>query len=166
MPELDLSVASLMRACKGDATKLPRFLVHDNEVWRPGVVLTDNKGRINLRRATFYQVVAGKIPVKPGLWLRVDAQEFLIDLRPDHLQGGHDTRGGSQQNAARLMALIDSAGRAQHEDGHGEDNPRDYRAADIASDVRAAKEAGTSGSVRSFTLSTHDTERGLLGLDD
>lgn len=45
-PDLDLSIPSLMLACKGNVAMLPSFMVHDDDVWpRSGVVRTDSKGR-------------------------------------------------------------------------------------------------------------------------
>jgi hypothetical protein len=46
-PDLDLSIPSLMKACKGNVAMLPSFMVHDDNVWpRSGVVRTDSQGRI------------------------------------------------------------------------------------------------------------------------
>ncbi len=156
---LDLSIPTLMRACQGNVKKLPSFMVHDDNVWpRSNVVRTDSRGRIHMRRSAFMRTVHSELPIRPGLWHRIDLQEFHIDLKPHHLQGSTDNSGGNQVSAARNVALVDSAGRAIGDDDYGNTPRRDHRAEDIAADVRAAKEAGTSGSVRSSTLCGGSTE--------
>jgi hypothetical protein len=86
-PVLDLSIATLAKACKGDVSKLPSFVVHDDEAWPWFNKVRPAKGKIHIRRSTFNRVVVGQVPVRPGIWLRVDAQEFFIDLQPHHLGG-------------------------------------------------------------------------------
>jgi hypothetical protein len=152
-PDLDLSVATLMAACKGNVAMLPSFMVHDDDVWPVSrIVRTDSKGRIHMRRSTFMRVVVGELPIRAGIWHRIDCQEFHLDLKPHHLQGSADQEGGSRRQAARDIARADRAGRVEGDDGYGDAPPRDYRPQDIAADVAEAKAAGTSGSVRSNTL--------------
>lgn len=153
-PELDLSVASLMRACQGDVSKLPSFMVHDNDVW-PGsaTVRTDGKGRVHMRRSTFNRCVAGRLPLRVGIWHRIDMQEFHIALEPHHLQGGADTAGGNKRQAARQLILTDAQGRVQGDEGYGEDLAGLSRPSDVARDVFEAKAEGQSRSVRSTVLS-------------
>lgn len=152
-PDLDLSIPSLMAACKGNVAMLPSFMVHDDEVWpRSGVVRTDNKGRVHMRRSTFLRTVAGQIPIREGIWHRIDVQEFHIDLKPHHLQGSADQAGGSNRIAARAVAKIDGAGRAQGDDDYGEAVRGDHRPQDIERDVAEAKARGWSGSVGSTVL--------------
>lgn len=151
--DLDLSIPTLMAACKGNVAMLPSFMVHDDYVWpRGNVVQTDSKGRIHLRRSTFLRVVRNQLPIREGVWHRVDMQEFHIDLQPHHLQGSQDQQGGNQRQAARSVAKVDRWGRSQGDDDYGQTPARDNRQPDIAADVRAAKAAGTSRSIGSTVL--------------
>lgn len=152
-PDLDLSIEALMRACKGNVAMLPSFMVHDDAVWpRSGVVRTDSKGRIHMRRSTFNRTVAGKLPIREGIWHRIDMQEFHLDLKAHHLQGSADQIGGNKKQAARAVAMTDRHGRNQGDAEYGNNLSGHHRQQDVARDVRAAKEAGTSGSVRSTAL--------------
>lgn len=152
-PTIDLSMASLMRACKGNVATLPSFMVHDDPAWpRGNVVQADSKGRIHMRRSTFLRVVAGKLPIRAGLWHRIDCQEFHLDLQPHHLQGSEDQRGGNRKQAARAMAVVDAFGRAQGDQDYGVTPPRHNRQQDVARDVADAKARGTSRSIRSTVL--------------
>lgn len=152
-PDLDLSISALMRACRGNVAMLPSFMVHDDPVWpRSGVVRTDNRGRIHMRRSTFNRIVAGKLPIRAGIWHRIDCQEFHLDLEPHHLQGGSDTAGGNRRAAARTVTRADDRARLPGDEGYGDALHGDFRAADVERDVREAKARGTSGSVRSAVL--------------
>lgn len=152
-PDLDLSIPTLMRACKGNVAMLPSFMVHDDAVWpRAGVVRTDSKGRIHMRRSTFIRAVVGELPIRPGLWHRIDMQEFHIDLKPHHLQGSADQDGGNKRSAARSVAKADWAGRVNGDEGYGHDPHRDHRKQDIARDVAEAKARGSSRSIGSTVL--------------
>lgn len=144
-PDLDLSIASLARACRGNVAMLPRFMVHDNGTWPPGVVRTDNKGRVHMRRSTFLSAVVGQVPVREGLWLGPGVQEFFIDLQPHHLQGSIDNDGGNQQQAARGIVRMDSRGRVAGDEGYGDDTPGDHRQADAGRD---AAQLAASGQAR------------------
>lgn len=149
-PELDLSIPSLMRACKGNVAMLPSFMVHDDDVWpRSGVVRTDSKGRVHMRRSTFNRTVAGKLPIREGIWHRIDCQEFHLDLKPHHLQGSEDQQGGNRLKAARGVVKADRFGRVQGDDGYGNDLSGDHRQQDVARDAAEAKARGWSGSVGS-----------------
>jgi len=102
-----------------------------------------------MRRAAFEAVVMGQLPLRAGLWQRVDVQEFFIALEAHHLGGGSDQVGGDRMGAARGVAMADKAGRLAGDQGYGEALRGDHRKQDLARDVREAKEAGTSGSVGS-----------------
>jgi len=149
-PVLDLSIPSLVRACKGNVAMLPSFMVHNDAVWpRAWVVRTDSKGRIHMRRSAFLHAVVGKLPIREGIWHRSDVQEFHLDLQPHHLQGASDQEGGNRRSAARAVVKADWAGRIQGDGFYGVAPPRDHRPQDVARDVAEAKARGTSGSVRS-----------------
>lgn len=149
-PQLDLSITSLMRACKGNVSMLPSFMVHDDSVWpRSGIVRTDNRGRIHMRRSTFNRAVVGELPIKEGIWHRIDVQEFHLDLKPHHLQGSVDQEGGNKRLAARSVVKADKAGRVQGDTGYGDDLSGHHGAQDIARDVAEAKARGTSRSIGS-----------------
>jgi hypothetical protein len=149
-PDLDLSIPSLMKACKGNVAMLPSFMVHDDNVWpRSGVVRTDSQGRIHMRRSAFDRTVAGQLPIREGLWHRIDCQEFHLDLKPHHLQGSSDQEGGNRKQAARSVVKADWAGRTQGDDGYGVTASRDHGKQDIARDVADAKAGGTSRSISS-----------------
>jgi len=122
-PVLDLSPATLLAACKGDVSKLPSFVVHDDEAWPWFNTVRPAKGKLHMRRTTFNRVVAPQVPVKPGLWIRHDAQEFFIDLDTHHLQGSSDAAlkdpGAKNHDTARKVAVADEAGRLPDEEGYG-----------------------------------------------
>lgn len=110
-PVLELDPHVLGAACKGDVTKLPKFVVHDNEAWPWGAkVHQDNKNRVHMKRSTFLRVVCPQLPVKPGVWIRADAQEFSIDLQPHHIGGSAETVSDVRQ-VARVATKADSSGR-------------------------------------------------------
>lgn len=160
-PDLDLSIPSLMRACKGNVAMLPSFMVHDDAVWpRSSVVRIDSKGRVHMRRSTFNRTVAGKLPIREGIWHRIDVQEFHLDLKPHHLQGSSDQEGGSKRAAARAVANADWAGRIQGDEGYGIAPSGDHRQQDVARDVAEAKARGTSGSVRSTVFARNGSDDG------
>lgn len=160
-PDLDLSIPSLMRACQGNVAKLPSFMVHDDAVWpRAGAVRTDSKGRVHMRRSTFNNVVAGKLPIRAGLWHRIDVQEFHIDLQPHHLQGSIDQQGGNRRTAARTVARADWAGRVPGDEDYGIAPSGDYGTQDVARDVAEAKVRGTSRRIRSTVLAANGRGNG------
>lgn len=149
-PELDLSMESLMKACKGNVDMLPSFMVHNDDVWpRSGVVRVDNLGRIHMRRTTFIRTIAGNLPIREGIWHRIDLQEFKLDLKPHHLQGSSDQSGGSKRKAARGIVMADAAGRIKGDYGYGENTGRDHRQQDVARDVADLKARGQSRGVSS-----------------
>lgn len=120
-PDLDLSIETLTRACKGDVSKLPSFAVHNDAAWPwHNKVRVDNLNRIHIRRATFNRIVAGKLPVRAGLWLRADVQHFTLDLQPHHLQGSEDTKADAKRTA-RVMAKADEQGRLPDEHNYKEE---------------------------------------------
>jgi len=129
--DLDLSIEGLARACKGNVKNLPSFMVHDNDVWPDWRrIRVDNRNRIHLRRSAFEAVVAGKLPIRAGIWHRVDVQEFHLDRQPHHLQGSDLATESTKRAAARTVARADGSGRVAGDDGYGErDEIRTTRAA-------------------------------------
>lgn len=120
-PALDLSIQTLMKACKGNVKMLPSFVVHDDAVWPVAKrVQLDKKNRIHLRRSTFYRCVSSQVPVRPGLWLRSDAQEYFIDLKPHHLQGSEDMKPESGHEHSREIVKADKQGRTELDEDYGE----------------------------------------------
>ena len=139
---LDLSIETLMRACKGNVKNLPSFMVHDNAVWpQERRVQLDSKNRIHLRRATFLAAVSSKLPVRAGIWHRIDCQEFHLDLQPHHLQGSSDAQATQDHKHSRVIVKADEFGRTQEDEGYGETVSKSPRL--TRSDVDAAiSEAG------------------------
>lgn len=172
-PALDLSPDTLLRACRGNPALLPSFVVHDDEAWPWFNKVRPAKGKLHLRRSTFLRVVVPQVPVKPGLWIRADAQEFHIDLSAHHLQGSSDpaAKGPEESNAptARVVAKADEAGRLPDEEDYGtkivERSPvRDEQREDIERLARDPEARGVGSSVFSGGL---DTERDVaVGNDD
>lgn len=123
-PVLDLSPATLLRACKGDVRKLPVFRVHDNDAWPWARSVRPAKGQLHIRRSTFERVIhAAGLPVRPGLWVKPSVQEFFIDLKPHHLGGSEDPvrlPDATNHDTARLIAKADEAGRLPDEADYGE----------------------------------------------
>lgn len=122
-PQLDLSIATLRRLCQGDPKRLPSFVVHDDTAWPWHASVRPAKGKIHLRRTTFNRVVATQVPVRPGLWIRPDAQEFFIALTVADLQGSSDPAAqdpsARNHSAARGVAKADEAGRLPDEADYG-----------------------------------------------
>ena len=116
-PDLNLSKDTILKMCKGNVKALPRFVVHTDEAWPwYNRVRVDKQNRIHIRRSTFLRTVAKDLPVTPGLWIRVDAQEFSIDLQQHDLQGGDDQQSDNvNQQPARTMAKADAHGRLPDE---------------------------------------------------
>jgi hypothetical protein len=160
-PTLDLSIPSLMRACKGNVAMLPSFMVHDDHVWpKSGVVRTDSLGRIHMRRSAFLRTVSGQLPIREGLWHGIDVQEFHLDLKPHHLQGSGDQQGGNRKTAARAVAIADWAGRTEGDEGYGDAARRDHRQQDVARDVADIKARGESRGVRSTVFARNGSDDG------
>jgi hypothetical protein len=154
-PVLDLSIATLAKACRGDVSKLPSFVVHDDEAWPWFNKVRPAKGKIHIRRSSFNRVVVGQVPVRPGLWLRVDAQEFFIDLQPHHL-GGATPAGEikADAQAARQVVKADEAGRLPDEESYGAEivERRAVRQVERG-DLERVEADPERGSVRSSVLS-------------
>ena len=158
-PDLDLSIPTLMKACKGNVKNLPSFMVHDDNVWpRYANVRTDNKGRIHMRRSTFLRVVAGKLPLREGIWHRIDVQEFYIDLKPHHLQGSGGLAEDAKRQVARVVSLVDDGGRSQGDEDYGDAPLRTFGTQDIERDRAEAKAVGASGIVGSSVLTSDRSE--------
>ncbi len=159
--ELNLSIAALAEACKGDVSQLPVLWVHDTPSW-PGPPRVDSENRIHMSRATFRDVVRLALPTRPGMWVRRDTQAFTIDLQPHHLQGGEDTHADTGRDVGRMVTQVDAAGRIPGEEGYG----TVARPADrfTATDLDAARVAA-GGELRGVGVSLRadddDTERGL-----
>jgi hypothetical protein len=109
---LDLSIATLAKACKGNVKNLPSFMVHQDAAW-PSYrrAQLDSRNRIHMRRSTFLQVVASALPVRPGLWHGIDVQEFHLDLQPHHLDGSADMADRKGYRHSRLITKTDAWGR-------------------------------------------------------
>jgi hypothetical protein len=154
IPQVLTNAKDMAELCQGDVSKLPSFMVHDNAVWRSGVVQPDSKGRVHLARSTFDQQVVGHLPLRAGVWHGPDVQEFHIDLQPHHLQGGKDTKSDVAKVApARHVAKTDEAHRRQDEVDYGADlGFGRVSAEDAAADRAAAQKAGTSRSVKIAAL--------------
>lgn len=150
---LDISIPTLMAACKGNVADLPSFCVHDDAVWPNWRrVQLDSRGRIHLRRSTFLREVAGRLPVVAGLWLRADMQEFRLDLRPHHLQGSYGMERQNSHRHLRAVTRVDAAGRPTTDPDHGQAHSLPARQPDVERDLRAARAAGEAVVVRSRVL--------------
>lgn len=169
---LDLSKETLMRLCKGDPRRLPSFRVYDNAAWPYPAMPA--KGVIHIRRSSFQAIVMqNQIPVRAGLWVSGQAQDFTIDLKAHHLQGSEDPAApvvkADQHQAARDVAQVDAAGRRKHEVDYGtavvESRPSQQIDPD---DLERIARNPERGSVRSATVDGGgDTEGSLaMGPDD
>lgn len=109
---LDLSISTLARACKGNVKLLPTFMVHSDSAW-PSYrrAQLDSRNRIHMRRSTFLQVVSSNLPVRAGLWHGIDVQEFHLDLQPHHLDGSADMADREGYKHSRLITKTDAFGR-------------------------------------------------------
>lgn len=170
-PIIDLTPATLAKACKGDVRKLPSFVVHDDEAWPWHAKIRPAKGKLHMRRSTFLRVVAPQVPVKPGLWVRADAQEFFIDLQPHHLQGSGDAAmlppDVKNHEQARIVAKADSVGRMPDEDGYGtQAMERSKGGAVERGDLEQVARDPEKRGVSSTFLSRGDTERGVAASDN
>lgn len=144
-PNIDLDIDLVRNLCRGNPANLPSFMVHDDDAWPWGVVRIDRKRRIHLRRTDFLEVVAPAIPVKPGLFLRVDCQVFTIDLAPHHLDGDTMSDHVAPFAGARKLVQADAAARIPGEEGYGEDEAplaaSDGGAHDFSASAVAARRA-------------------------
>lgn len=153
---IDLSIATLMAACKGNVEALPSFMVHDNTAWVTKAVQLDNKNRIHLNKGTFLRAVAPQVPVREGLWLGPDVQEFHIDLKPHHLQGSDSMDAHKGHKHSRVITKTDSAGRNPGDEDYGD--PISKPNGVSQSDLHAARvEAG--GSLRGVGSSALSPDR-------
>lgn len=154
---IDLSIETLMTACKGNVEALPSFMVHDNKAWvRQGVQL-DNQNRIHMRLATFLDVVVGQCPVREGLWHGLDVQEFHIDLKPHHLQGQADMGKPDNHKHSRVITLTDASGRNPGDEDYGD--PVSKPVGVSQSDLNAAR-AEAGGQLRGVGSTTLSPTRG------
>lgn len=125
---IDLSPTFIRALCKGDTKNLPVLWVHDNAVWPTDEIRIDTKNRLHMRRWIFENVVAPAIPCREGMWLRVDVQEFFIDLRPDQLDGDPEQNAPLLQADRRKVVLADDSARIPGDDGYGESDVAAVRA--------------------------------------
>ena len=150
-PKLDLQISTLRQLCRGDVTRLPSFIVHDDEAWPWYNQVRPSKGDIHIRRSTFNRVVVGKVPLQPGLWVRQDAQQFFID----------------NHQAARGVAMADEAGRLPDEADYGAKAMERSEGREIdRGDLERIARDPERGSVRSTAISPGDTERALAEGDN
>ena len=120
-PNLDLSMKSIIAACKGNVKALPSFMVHDNAAWPwPENVRLDSKNRIHMRRATFLRTVAADLPVREGIWHGIDVQEFHLELEAHHLGGGDDQQKEVGHKHSRVLVMADKYGRPAGDIDHGD----------------------------------------------
>jgi hypothetical protein len=146
---LDLSIATLARACKGNVKLLPTFMVHSDAAW-PSYrrAQLDSRNRIHMRRSTFLQVVSSALPVRAGLWHGIDVQEFHLDLQPHHLDGSADMADRQGYKHSRLITRTDDFGR----------NPWDFDYGKAASGPGAARKDPSLAAVK---LATDGPVRGV-----
>lgn len=141
---LNLDIPTLMRACKGNVENLPTFMVHNDEVWPAWrKTMLDTKNRIHIRRTTFMQTVARSLPVRPGLWLRIDTQQFHIDLQPHHLQGTTGMQKVEGHKHSRELVQADEDGQVPGEWEYGKNRKtvaeRDGREGPSLADITDAR---------------------------
>lgn len=169
---MDLSKETLLAACKGDVRKLPSFIVHDDQAWPWPDNVRPAKGKIHIRRTTFNNTVARQVPVKPGLWVRPDAQEFFIDLRPDQLGGTSDVGllqpDAGNADTARTVALADEGGRLPGDEGYGAPVVERSKGGKVEPDdlERVARDPDKRGVQSSVFSGVRDTEPVAMGDDD
>ncbi|AGH16030.1 hypothetical protein DVVG_00044 [Dunaliella viridis virus SI2] len=165
-PELDLSVDTIRKLCKGRVENLPRFMVHD-ENWRGPVARigkrADGTMEIHMQRAAFFRIVQPQIPIKPGLWRRLGVQEYLIDLQAHHLGGSGDTMGPptlDRRAVALQMTKSDAAGRQPDEVDYGAEALERAHVRQVSrADIERARREGQGRSVGSSVFADlRDTE--------
>jgi hypothetical protein len=146
---LDLSIATLARACKGNVKLLPSFMVHSDSAW-PSYrrAQLDSRNRIHMRRSTFLQVVCSAMPVRPGIWHGIDVQEFYLDLQPHHLDGSADMADRAGYKHSRLITRTDEFGR----------NPWDF---DYGKGLSGPSAARPDSSLASVELATDGPRRAV-----
>lgn len=153
---LDLSIPTLMKACKGNVKNLPSFMVHDNGLWVGDAVQLDNKNRIHLRRSAFHRSVVGFVPIRAGIWHGLGVQEFHIDLKPHHLQGSGDMATAKGHQHSRLLTLTDAQGRNPGTEGYGETIRKPIGITQL--DINAARDAN-GGQLRGISSAAFSTDR-------
>lgn len=153
---IDLSIPTLMAACKGRVSALPSLMVHDNELWVTQGVQLDSKNRIHMRRSTFLRAVVPQVPVRAGIWHGLGVQEFHIDLQPHHLQGSDDMAKPKGHKHSRVITLTDAAGRNPGDEDYGDPASKSNGVAQ--SDLHAAR-AEAGGSLRGVGSSTLSPDR-------
>lgn len=152
---LDLDIRTLAKACKGNVKLLPSFMVHNDPSW-PSYrrAQLDNHNRIHMRRSTFLQVVCTKLPVRAGIWHRMDLQEFHLDLQPHHLGGSADMADRKGHKHSRLITRTDEYGRNPWDFDYGKavSGP----AATRKESALAAVEFKTDGPIRAVRSTVFD----------
>lgn len=149
---IDLSIPTLMKACKGNVNMLPSFMVHDNHLWLGDRVQLDSKNRIHMRRATLTNIVRPQVPVRAGIWHGLGVQEFHIDLKAHHLQGGQDAADAKGHAHSRLITLTDNAGRNPKDRDYGNSLPEPNRLTQPSPNEAAIATDGKARGVRSSVL--------------
>jgi hypothetical protein len=153
MEVLDLSIPTLMKACKGNVKNLPSFMVHDDGLWFGDNVQLDNKNRIHLRRASFHRSVVGFVPLRAGIWHGLGVQEFHIDLQPHHLQGSGDMAATKGHSHSRALTLTDAQGRNPGAEGYGEALPKPVRISKLDLDAARNENGGQLRGIGSTAFS-------------
>ena len=161
-PEIDLSIKSLAKACRGNVKNLPTFMVHDNNLWpKYRQILPDSLNRIHIRRSTFNNVVATALPVRAGLWLALGVQQFFIDLKPHHLGGSRDMIRDDNMLPAHVVAKTDDAGRSPEDFDYGNSvSEPTGQSVQHDTDAIQSKTGDKARGVEITTLTHGDTEGG------
>lgn len=163
---LDLSITTLARVCRGNVKLLPSFMVHDDPVW-PSYSRSqlDSRNRIHMRRSTFFQIVPRQLPIRAGIWHGMNVREYHIDLQPHHLQGSADMPGRDGYTHSRAITLTDRYGRNPWDPDYGIDplRPGPARQDPELAQIKLATDGPLRG-VRSTLFDGPDTEGSALGV--
>lgn len=100
---INLTIETLRELCNGDASKLPRIIVHDNEMW-DGPAMPDNKGRVHMSDKMMLDTIASDLPVKFIRRWNATSIEFAFDLQDHHLwHNGKQAPIQSRQERQELL---------------------------------------------------------------
>lgn len=155
---VDLSIPTLMAACRGNVAALPSFMVHDNDVWPTERVQLDTKNRIHLRRAVFLRSVVPQVPVRAGIWHRIDVQEFHVDLKAHHLQGSEGMGKPDGYRHSSVIVLEDEAGRVPGDEDYGDPISKNNGVSKSDLDAARIEAGGQLRGIRSAALGADRSE--------